>query len=307
MKERIVLLPIDSSKKEPPGAEVKFDVFNQFYVPFTGSNILFAFAESGNQVAIKIPARKRGANREWAGLNKAYDAGIPVPRPIILGETAAGMRALVSEKIEGEQLYRLRKRQLKNQLGMIVSRMHNKTQIKGKEWDQSRKPGFEYYDQYIFQWLKGDAEELKKGTKTEVILQRLSDSMREYYRHASPVFNHNDIHDGQLIVKKGGQLVLFDFENWKEESKLNELATYLFHSIRTERAQEGFEEFIEGYLGGLSLTENEKETLVFSLLFISARTVSYFQSKDSNYLETAKTNHQKVLGYIDSEELWKKF
>ena len=38
----------------------------------------------------------------------------------------------------------------------------------------------------------------------------------------------------RFIVKPNQKLVLLDFENWKEETQLNEISYYLFHLIKME-------------------------------------------------------------------------
>jgi len=306
MKERFVVKPIERYKNEPPGPEVHFNVLRRILVPFTGSTVLFATTEIGTQVAIKISSKKNGAKREWTGLNRAYSAGVPVPEPILLANDEVGNEVLISKKIDGVSLFRAPDHETKGHLGSVIGFMHRNVRIEGVEWLNSGKSDFNYYDRYLFYWLKGTPG-LGKNSTTLVLLGELTDAMRAYCDATRPVFNHNDIHDGQVLVMPGNKLSIIDFENWTEDSQLNELATYLFHSIRTGRPAGEFEAFLRGYLGGLNFTDTEKSALVFYLLFISARAVSYFQSSASGYLETARATHHKVLQYIETEKLWRQF
>lgn len=283
----------------------KLEVFKEVIAPFTGSTVLFATIESGLAVAIKISATKGGAEREWVGLSKVYRAGVSVPEPLALARDLKGSTVLILEKVEGESLYSHPSGEAKRRLGQLVKQMHEQTQIEGDEWVKSEKPDFTYYDRCLFYWLCGSVEEFGAGSKTQVLLKKFVDATISYCGTISPVFTHQDIHDGQVFVKGNKDPVLIDFEHWKEESQLNELAHYLFHSIRTDRVPEGFAEFMRGYLEASSLSENEKLVLMFNLLFISARALDYFYTRKHPYLEKAKTNHQKILDYIEQERLWK--
>lgn len=307
MEERLVVKPIECYRDELFGPEVHLNVFRRILVPFTGSTVLFATTEVGTQVAIKISSKKNGAKREWVGLNKAYDAGVPVPEPLLLANDENGKEVLISKKIDGVSLFVVPDNRTKDQLGSIIRLMHRNVRIGGAEWLNSGKPDFNYYDRYLFYWLRGSTPGLGKDSKTLVLLSKLTDAMKAYCNITRPIFNHNDIHDGQVFVLPGHRLSIIDFENWTEDSQLNELATYLFHSIRMSRPADEFENFLRGYLGSMGFTETEKSALIFYLLFISARAVSFFQYSASGYLETARATHHKVLQYIDEEKLWKQF
>ena len=305
MIERLNLRVINSSAKHVVGSETEYKIDKRVFIPFTGSTIFFGTAETGIPVAIKFSAVQGGSRKEWIGLTKAYSAGVPTPKPLCLAEDITGFQALVSERVDGVPLYLSPQEELKQQLGRIVREMHNRVLVDGREWAKSGKGDFTYYDRYILYWLKESTGGLGRGSRTLVLLQKLTDAMRNYCNTISPVFNHNDIHNGQVLVRKNRTLAIIDFENWKEESPLNEIATYLFHSTRTNASIQGFKNFIDGYSGNSPLTERDKETLMFYLLFVSARAVGYFQSTGSDYLEKARENHQMILNFLDGEHIWK--
>lgn len=305
MKEQLILRPIESRKDSFTDFELRFNVLRQILSPFTGSSVLFATTESGFEVAIKISVREGGTEREWLGLNKVYTAGVPVPEPLVLARDEEWNLMLILEKIEGEKLLYNPKSELRYQLGQIVRKMHKRVPIDNEEWAKGGKSDFTYYDRHLFYWLGSPIKELAANSRTQVLLVGFADAMKNYCRGVMPVFTHHDIHDGQVFVRENGELTLFDFENWQEEGWLSELAHYLFHSIRTERAASGFREFVKGYLKASAFTENERSALIFQLLFTSARAVDYFSRYKQSYLKTALNNHRKVLGYIDQERLWK--
>lgn len=305
MKEGLVLTPIEFCEEKLSDPGTRYYVLEQIITPLARNHILFAITESGYEVVIKIPSRKGGAEREWVGLKKAYDAGVPTPKPLTLARFENDKLAVVTEKFKGKKLYFYSTNEIKRRLGQTIRLMHKETVISGQEWEQGGKPNFIYYDHYLQSWLKGHIDELQHNSKTSLLLERFAEAMKRHCRTASPVFTHNDLHDGQVFIKENGDLLLVDFEEWKEESFLTEVAYYLFHSIRTDRAPEGFAEFMRGYLETSSLSENEKLVLIFNLLFISARALDYFYTRKHPYLEKAKINHQKTLNYIEQEKLWK--
>lgn len=307
MKEGLVLTPIELCEEKLSSPEVRYRVLKQIITPLAGNNILFAVTESGYEIVIKIPSRKGGAEREWVGLKKAYNAAVPTPKPLILARSENGRLAVVTERFEGENLYFYPNNEIKRRLGQMIGLMHKGIVIDGHEWRRSGKPNFVYYDRYLSFWLQGPIEELQSGSKTNLLLEKFAEAMREHCKTVSPVFTHNDLHDGQVFIKENGNLLLVDFEEWREESFLTEVAYYLFHSIRTNRAPEGFAEFVRGYLETPSLSENDKLVLMFNLLFISARALNYFYVHGHPYLEKAKINHQKILNYTEQEKIWKEF
>ncbi|MCK4822829.1 phosphotransferase [bacterium] len=304
MIENQLFSTIDYHKENNLPSEINTEILKEITIPFTGSEILFAQMESGKNVVIKIPGRYGNAKREWIGLNKAHNAGVPVPQPIALALDSRGRQAIISQKIEGDNLYYNPNDAVKYSVGQIIRSMHEHTPISGKEWVNSGKSDFSYFDKRIFYWMNGPTEGLKMGSKTQVLLDKFADSMRDHCQDVFPTFTHNDLHDGQVIISKG-KPSLIDFENWKEESPASEIAYYLFHSIRSNRTGEGFLNFMKGYLRNTTLSEQEKSVLMFHLLFISAGAVSYFHNQRINYLEIAESTHQKVLNYVNEENLWK--
>ncbi|OGM11552.1 hypothetical protein A2W13_02360 [Candidatus Woesebacteria bacterium RBG_16_36_11] len=307
MTERIILFPEKVRKNEFSAPRMEFDILKKTIIPFTGSTILFGTSESGIQVAIKISAKKGGADREWKGLNMAYHAGVSVPEPFALAKTNSEAPVLISEKIEGQHLHNETDAKLRFKLGKIMRDMHDQVKIVGEEWHSSGKPNFTYYDQFIIRWLHSTSKELGQGSKTQALLNKFASAISSYCETVIPIFSHNDLHEGQVFLRSNGGLTLLDFENWKEETQLNEIAFYLFHLIRVDKVGGNFDKFLNGYLKSAHLTETEKSIMAFYLLFISARAIEYFQNTKSRYLEKAVDTHNKILKYTDEERLWKDY
>lgn len=275
---------------------------------FTGSEIVYARTSLGEKVVIKIPSDKDRTIHEWQGLSAVEKAGVSIPPPIALVNYPPDRLAIVSNFIEGDNLYFNPNPGIKAEVGRQIKKMHQKAEIDGRFWESSGRSSYIYYDRYIFSWGSGEIEELQIDSRTSSLLKKFSDMMMDFCKQTKPVFNHNDLHDGQIILSREGAPVIIDFGDWKEESWLNDIAYHLFHLIRTDRAEpENFANFLNGYLGNDQLSEAEKSTLAFYLLFISARALNYFSRRQSSYLSIAKETHRKIVDYLEKETIWKKY
>lgn len=277
-------------------------------IPFTGSKIIYASTASERKVVIKVPTHNHEAQHEWKGLRKAYLAGASVPSPIALIHFSKENLAIVSGFIEGESLSLNPRPEIKTKIGQQIRLIHQQAQINGNLWKTTGRKSFLYYDKHLFNWNKKGLSELKKDSKTFSVLNKHMDDMIKFCKNTDPVFNHNDLHGGQVIINKSDKPTIIDFGNWREEGWVNELAYHLFHLIRTDRELPiEFKSFLKGYLKNKELSENEKSVLAFYLLFISSRALNYFNNRQSSYLPIAKKNHYKVLSYLENESIWKEY
>lgn len=307
MQERKRFNVVESSLDKNTNS-IDLEIGDRKLIPFTGSELVFTFTGSGEKVIVKIPSNNYQARHEWVGLGMVQMADISVPVPIALINHSAGQLAIVSGFVEGDNLYFNPNPDIKVEVGRQIKKMHQHTQINGKGWELSGRNTFIYYDKHIFSWATGKLKELQTDSRTTSLLAKLTDTMESFCKDTKPVFNHNDLHDGQIITDRDGNPTIIDFANWTEESWLNDLGYHLFHLVRTERVEpEDFTNFLSGYLEKDRLSEVEKSTLAFYLLFISARALNYFNRRQSSYLSTAKENHQKVLDYLEDETIWKKY
>ena len=284
------------------------DLGERKVIPFTGGEIIYAVASYGERVVIKKPLRSDQARREWNGLNIAYATGISVPRPIALVKYDDSQLALVSSFVKGDTLYDYPDSTVKYEVGRQIRLMHHKARISGELWKSSGRSTFVYYDKHLFDWTRSDLEELRPDRQTVLLLNELTDNMEQFCGWTKPTFNHNDLHDGQIMVGVDRSPTIIDFGNWAEETWINEISYHLFHLIRTDRVDtDDFLFFVNGYQEGEGFTDTEKSNMVFYLLFISSRALAYFYTSGSAYLPIARETHNKVLKHINNEEPWKIF
>lgn len=287
---------------------IDLNIDNRESVSFTGSELIFASTTPENKVVVKIPSDNSRAKHEWEGLKKAYLANVSVPMPVALINYNTDRLAVVSAFVQGDNLYYHPDSCVKVELGRQIKTMHKKAWIDGKTWESSDRNTFIYYDKHIFHWTSGKLKELQTDSKTISLINKLSGTMIDFCNHIKPVFNHNDLHDGQVIINKEKHPTIIDFGNWTEESWLNDIGYHLFHLIRTDREKSvDFTNFLHGYLDNQPLSYIEKSVLGFYLLFISARALNYFSINQSTYLPIAKETHKKVLHYLDNETIWKNY
>lgn len=296
---------------DPPPRDkgsIDLDLGEKVQIPFTGAEIIYAATISGDRVVIKKPLSNDRARHEWEGLNTVESTGISVPKPIALIYYSTDQLAVVSSYVEGDKLFDKPNPDVKVEVGRQIKKMHKSAKVVGEDWVSSGRSSFLYYDRYIFRWSGGNIEELRADGRTASILGELIDAADQFCNNSEPTFNHNNLHDGQVIVDGTGKPTIMDFGNWIEETWLNDIGYHLFHLIRTDRVQtEDFTNFLSGYMEDKKLTDTEKSNLAFYLLFISSRALNYFSRRHSSYLPVAQGTHKKVLAHLENESIWKDY
>lgn len=306
MDRKELLVPVDTFGAEITGEQLEFRITSQITTSYTGSKVFFGTIESGRRAVVKVSAREHGAEKEWAGTVRAYTAKLPVPEPIALVETQAGQLGLVTGMVDGKIVYYSPQGEYRYQLGQTIKTMHDTVSVEGKDWVGSGRADFTHYDNRLRDWRQGQIPDIDAKSKAQAILSSLVQPMETHCKSAIPRFNHNDIHDGQVIVKDR-KITVIDFEEWIEESSLNDVAYYLFSSIRTGTSNSQFRHFLEGYLGDYDFSEAEKGALMFYLLYISCRAVNYISSRLEKFTEVVSTTHRDVIDYVENEKIWKDY
>lgn len=306
MKEKERFDVIETLDFDEP--HIKLEINRRMVVPFTGGEITYATTLSGEKFVIKKPINDEQAKHEWKGLNIAYSAGISTPRPIALINYNEDQLGIVSGFVEGKNLHFHSDPEVKVKVGEQFRVMHQKARTDGNIWESSGRSSFSYYDELIFNWSREGIEELKFDGEDIVILKELAHTTEEFCRKSVPTFNHNDLHDGQIIVNREGEPTIMDFGNWTEETWINDIAYHLFHLIRNSKEKtDDFINFLSGYHKKEKLSDIEKTNLAFYLLFISSRALAYFYNRHSRYLPVAQKTHEKVLDYLKKETIWKNY
>lgn len=280
------------------GEQMVVDVGERLVTNFNG-NTIFRGKSGGRDLVVKFSTYHLGAEREWEGLRRVHEAGIPSPVPVAF--IPGDRPGLITENIPGEFLDYHPEPSLRYSLGVLVKAMHDNTKIDGFEWERHGKKDFSFYDRKIAQWEKG-----RVGGKAITLLKELERRIGDSFRMVDPVFAHNDLHDKQAIVNEGG-LYLIDFEFWREAHPMGDLAMYLLNVVRNGTNEDYFWQLCNGYAKeGGSYSVLQKDILTFLLLFASCQGLEYYASVRPSYIDMAIKQHQGAMAFVDQEKLWKK-
>lgn len=271
---------------------------------FTGARIFFGTTPAGERVAVKFSGYAWGAKREWEGMQKVYNSGLSLPRPIGIVKDENGSLGIISERFEGRNLYEESDPELKFRLGNFVKNIHSSVPIEGAEWKSAGKNDFSFYENKTHEWRNSGIGVISAGTEIDELLREFGKTVPDHIAKNSPVFIHGDLHDGQAFVNPDRNLYVLDYEFWKECNPLNDLAIYLLHSLRTNRPREGFIELTRGYANMGNYTEPEKWLISFFLLFEAVKAIEYFYAYKPNAVNVAVSQLSKAVDYTKRSQLW---
>jgi aminoglycoside phosphotransferase (APT) family kinase protein len=303
-KENITVYPIETLYPQELNP-ISVQIRQRLTSSFTGSTLLFGRTEANEKVVIKTSAYPEGNANEWEGLKKISSTGLPTQQGIMIGKLSDGSSGLVTKEVEGEPLTDIPSEDQRRDIGTQLKNIHSSTKISGDEWEKSGKQTFTYYDWHLAYWRK-NADTVSPICRQAIsILDTLVEAASRYFQSTTPVFTHQDLHDGQVIVNSNNDKILIDFENWKEADPLDDIAMYLFHSIRENSPKAFYSELSNGYFDGRKTTDQENSVLAFDTLFFALRAVGYFHKFKLPYFNTAIDNLRLVNHYIDKENTWK--
>jgi len=274
-------------------SNVDFFIDHRYSNAFSGSVILFGSLGTENPVVVKIPRFSKDAEREWEGLTKAFAARVSVPEPIALIEFGKKQKAIMMKQIMGDKLYFNDDMLMRKKLGAMVFEMHSAVHI---DKNNNLVPCLHYQEQ-LEKYKSFNSPGQSVWKTTNKLLSKLYPYAFENHNIKS-VFNHNDLHEGQIIIEADGNLRILDFGNWKIDSNLNDIAYLLFHTIRTKKSIKCYECFLEGYFQNNCADKYLRNAIHFYTLFISARALEYFISTDSKHFASALNTHRDILKYM---------
>lgn len=189
--ERSLALSIESGSEEL-STEIYPIIYEAIATPFTSSVVLFGTV-GDHHLAIKFSQLRNGADHEWEGLRRVYEAGIQTTQPLALAKTLEGTKVIATSKLEGSNLYVNDELVLRREFGSLVRRMHDQVYVRGVFWERSDFSDFDRISPKLKTRLKSIGSTLEK-TRTLNLLNRFSGALRERLAHIKPSFVHNDLH-----------------------------------------------------------------------------------------------------------------
>lgn len=296
MTERNIYLTTKNT--ELGNLNIKIRVKRQTNSEFIGSTILYGTLENSQDVVCKLSEIPGGAEREWEGLQIAFLHGISTPTPIALvefGEKAT--EGIISEEVSGNLFNNSNSTSLEFSLGQLTKELH---QIPQPGWGVIKQgiPEFKSPLEYYKKWLEMTLPQIGNNQLKPNILLELFNRGRGHILTQPPVFIHKDLKDSNIIVTPKNSLVIFDFEWWQGGNPLEDVGVRLYHSIRSQKPNILFQNFLEGYFGKTSLTSLELYDLMFHTIFSAARVVSFTARRNISFLDEAKSDYIKTESYI---------
>jgi len=298
MKE-IILSPLDWDNGHRD--KVQFLISRELDMNFSGSHIIYA-NESDENFVLKQTQDRGVLLHEWNGLKQLSHYSLPVQQGVGLSIDQNGILTLISREVKGFPIYQVEEGQ--RQLGESVRQLHQVVQVDTQQWNQSGKYDFTYYDRILNKWDQDSVPDLQRSGKIVGMIFGLSTQVVNHLKIVKPAFLHNDVHDGQGFIDDG-RCILIDFERWGVSDPLEDIAYYLYHQIRNGKEDVNFRKFVDGYFSNQTLSESQRNTLAFYLLYFASRSAVFFYEHRPDYYPIGQTNLLKTVQYVDSEKLWK--
>lgn len=296
MKNELVYRFVDSQDSE---LVVRIDSVRE--TDFFHNKIIFGEDERGTQVVLKFPSRQNIAIHEYRGYQLAIAAGVSTAALLGLVVDVGGNYGIALQRIYGENLYKSNREGVKYQLGSLIRTLHDNGEVVGQCKPISR---YSDYEISVAKWVTQPyMTQIDVGLIVNLV-GGLSRSILDYLEKLPKKVNHGDLHDDQVIVSESG-MRLIDFEEWGYGSPMEDLAIYLFHSLRTKRPDRDFRDFLAGYTQEKVLTESDKLSISYLLLFNAMKILSRVADDHASLLPYAVEYLQRSVDYVESEKIWK--
>lgn len=279
--------------------DILVTVTESFVSSYNKSSLKFGRLQEGREVALKFPTTGRARN-EYTGLELLHANGVRVPEPIALVERIEEPTSgILMEKLEGRTLEEVTSPQNRVLLGREVRKMH-----------MIGVPGFGLIDQGIPQFQQGAdyVESVMAKIMPQVHTDResahlLSELWGELRGEAvQPKFVHRDIQDKNVIVEPTGRVALFDVEHWNGGDAMWDVGGYLFYTLKTQKPEAEFREFMQGYTDGQESSDLQKAEILFYALLLAGRLVDLVSRVDRNNINYARKSMHSVVTFIKERQ-----
>lgn len=117
-----------------------------------------------------------------------------------------------------------------------------------------------------------------------------------------PKFIHRDIQDKNVIVEPGGGVALFDLEHWNGGDAMWDVGGYLFRTLKNQKPEAEFQEFLQGYTNGQESTDPHKSKILFYSLLLAGRLVDLTSRVDPANIDNARKTMRSVTAFIKGKQ-----
>lgn len=288
-----------------PTGKIKVATIEEFFSEYNGNSLIHGELEDSRAVILKFSRITSGASREWAGLTRAYSYGLSVPKPVArITREQKPTEGFIMEKIEGSTFNIQSSELLKFKLGQELKRMHTIVLPGFGAIDtDENKPQFIQMEDYIEFWLNRTLPYVSENNSVERLLKQLYRGAQSHILSQEPRFIHRDIQDNNTFESEDSRIVIIDFEWWQGGDPIDDLAVYLYHTIRLNSPLKEYQAFMQGYCGGRELSDLETHALYYYLVLAASRVVSYCSRLNRSRLGEAESDLLKVMMFIERNML----
>jgi len=292
----------ESLKMVDSGEILKILVDEERFTTFRGNKVVFGTMSDGQSVVAKFPHNKDSATHEFAGYRIVAAESIRVPSVIGLVSNATGNVGILTHRIFGKNLYEDNFNGAKYQLGTMVKQLHG---LKvGGNAVHANASVYSDYETKVKRFLTAPFNELIRDVPIYRLMELLSQDVGGDIDNQSGVMTHHDLHDDQ-IVAVDRLLYLIDFEEWEISCPTDDIAIYLYHSLRTKRPESQFVDFCRGYTQEEEFGESDKTVMNYLLLQFSLEMLDYYANYRTKEVQYAVLYLQRAVDYVNKERVWK--
>lgn len=275
--------------------DILVTVTESFVSPYNKSPLKFGKLQDGRDVALKFPTTGLARN-EYVGLELLHSNGVRVPEPIAFVERVEEPTSgIVMEKLEGRTLDEVTTPENRFLLGREVRKMHMIGVLGFGLIDQGT-PQFQQGADYVESVMAEITPHLQGDRESAHLLSELWGELKA--QAIQPKFIHRDVKDKNVIVEPAGRVALFDLEYWNGGDAMWDVGGYLFYTLRTQKPEAEFREFLQGYTDGQESADPQKTDILFYSLLSAGRLVELVSRVDPNNIDYANKSMSKVAAFV---------
>lgn len=305
--QKELLYPLETRESNPPNSDFYIDVGQKLQTSYSGNELYYATLFQNRPVVVKFSVFNQVAKREWNGYVLAFENQVHTPEPIALvARDREPTIGFITTHLTGPLLSEVDSDERTFLLGKELNKLHAIALPGYGYLSEDGSFQFENMDAYLQYWFDKTIPFLQNQPKAAQLLHQLHDLCQSRLSRIKSSFLHHDVKKDNMIYNDDGNIYLTDFEWWQGGDPLDDLALYLYHSLRTNQGDARFSTLLQGYFeDSAHLTDKQRTALMFYLLLGGSRVVSFCSRVIPDKLPEAESDLEKSVQYIDSEKIFR--
>lgn len=280
-----------------------FEVDSTITSKLTGNELYFGWLPKRDSLkCAKFSVFGNGSQREWDGYLLAFSHKVPTATPVALVSREQKPRlGIITDRVHGPSIEAAPTEAQLHQVGIELRKLHA-ISVPGYGYFAKAVPQFRSAQEYLSFWFEKTLPYIEKKPSVYALFKQLHDAASVRIYSFSPSFIHKDVRLENVLVDAGG-IKFIDFEWWQGGDSMDDIAIALYHWVRTEKRPDSFKPIVDAYFKGSAVTDQERITISFYLLFQALRFVSFCERINPAHKAEAYQYLDKIIEYIDSEHL----